>query len=281
MIALGAIAPYIESMHVNISFMPTSRSGRVVVPAVGAFFYALLMAAPALAQEMPAGGRTGSLLNILLLAALAFFLVRSFRRRGGGGDTKPGGGTPTQRNDAPDDEGRERPEPPTMDRHEAARRTWDILGSKDAESPAGMEQPEDMERPAPSTPTGVSPDVRAAGFDEVEFLEGAKLFYARFQQARSAGDFQGIRDFISDDVLSEALAVTGREKIEVMLLSARLMELKSESGRTRAVVFYDAQLRKGEQGERTEHVRHVWEFSRDDGMTDALWVLERIDRVDQ
>lgn len=162
-----------------------------------------------------------------------------------------------------------------MDRHEAARRTWDILGAKDDDQPA------DSQRPVSSTPTGVSSDVHGDGFDEVEFLEGAKMFYARFQQARSDGDFEAIRDFISGDVLDEAMAVAGQGKVEVMLLGARLMDLKSEDGRTRTTVFYDAQLRKGEQGERTEHVRQVWEFSRDDGTVGALWVLEKIDRIDQ
>ena len=98
--------------------------------------------------------------------------------------------------------------------NEAARRTWDILSS------------DDEKRPEPKTPTAVSPGAGAAGFDEVEFLEGAKLFFARFQQARDAGDFQAIRDFISDEIFNEAMAAGDQGRIEVMLLTARLMEFE-------------------------------------------------------
>ena len=268
MIARKAIAPYHTFMHALISVLSTGRSGRTAARLAGVLFLAVAEATPALAQEMPSGGRSGGLLNVLLLAGIAFFLVRSFRRRGKKDDTRPGRWTPTDTDDASGDDAQQS-KPPTMDRHEAARRTWDILSSDKAE------------RPEPSTPTGVSPDVRAKDFDEVEFLEGAKLFFARFLQARDEGDFTAIRDFISDDVFNEAMAAGGGDRTEVMLLNGRLMELKSEGGRTLVTVFYDAQLRKGEQGERTEHVRQVWEFSRDDGKTGALWVLERINRVDQ
>lgn len=267
MIARKAIAPYHTLMHALISALSTGRLGCAAARLTGALLLAVAAATPALAQEMPSGGRSGGLLNVLLLAGIAFFLVRSFRRRGGKDDTRPGRWTPTDPDDASGD-GAQRPKPPTMDRHEAARRTWDLLGSDKAE------------RPAPSTPTGAPPEVRAKGFDEAEFLEGAKLFFARFLQARDEGDFTAIRGFISDDVFNEAMAASGG-RTEVMLLNARLMELKTEGGRTMATVLYDAQLRKGEQGERTEHVRRVWEFSRDDGTAGALWVLEGINRVDQ
>lgn len=265
MIAFGAFAPYIVSMHAHLSALSTGWIRRAV-RLTTVFFSTLFAAAPALAQDLPTGSRSGSLLNILLLALIAFFLVRAFRRRGGNDDTRPGRWTPTEREDD-DDEAGARPKP--MDRHEAARRAWDILGSKDAEQPSA------------TTPTGQPAEERADGFDEVEFLEGAKLFFTRFQQAREEGDFSGIREFLSDDVVAEFEDDGGRVRIEVMLLTARLVELKSEDGRTTATVFYDARLRTGEQGDRTEHVRQVWELSRDDGRPDALWILERIDNVDQ
>lgn len=268
MIALDAIAPYITSMHVHISAFLTGRARCAVARTFAAFFLAVALATPALAQEMPSGGRTGGLLNVLLLAGVAYFLVRSFRRRGGNDDTRPGRWKPMDKDDAAD-QGDDETQDPRVDRHEAARRTWDVLSS------------DKEDRPSPSTPTGPSPDSSVPGFDEAEFLEGAKLFYARLKQADEVEEVQALRDFLSDDVFNEAMAGMSGERIEVMLLDARLMELKSEDGKTVATVFYDAQLRKGEQGERTEHVRQVWEFSRDDGAAGALWVLERINRVDQ
>ncbi|MBG0790111.1 MAG: hypothetical protein H0S80_06390 [Desulfovibrionaceae bacterium] len=252
-------------MHAHFSVPSTGRHGRFALFAA-VLFLVLVEAAPVMAQDLPAGGRTGGMLNILLLAVIAYFLVRSFRRRNRKDDTRPGRWTPTDtdRADPGNDEDAARP----MDRHEAARRTWDILSSKEEG------------RPEPTTPTGPPPQPRADGFDEAEFLEGAKLFFSRFQQARADGGFDDLREFMSDDVFREAEA-DGRERIEVMLLTARLVELNTEGGRTTATVFYDARLRTGEQGERNEHVRQVWEFSRDDGRPDALWILEKMDKVDQ
>lgn len=238
----------------------------------------LLTATPALAQAA-APSRTGSVLNILLLVLIAYFLVRMFRRRSGGDDktrtgrwsgpdypAKPGerDGSESGSDDA--DRPAERPQANSMDRHEAARRTWDMLRSEDAD------------RPSPATPTGTPP--RADGFDEAEFLEGAKVFFSRFQQAKDKQDFDALRDFLSDEVYSDAVAAGERPRTEVMLVSALLTELNSTNGRTVASVHYDAQLRVGEEG-RPVQLRTVWEFGRDDTVPGGLWVLEKINSIDQ
>ncbi|WP_319585047.1 Tim44-like domain-containing protein [uncultured Pseudodesulfovibrio sp.] len=239
----------------------------------------LLSATPALAQAAPQS-RTGSVLNILLLVFIAYFLVRMFRRRSGGGNdkTRPGQRSrpdyPTKpgQEDSSDTDSRsasqDRPagQPRTMDRHEAARQTWDMLRSDTGD------------RPAPSTPTGAPP--RADGFDEAEFLEGAKVLFSRFQQARAKEDLDVIRDFLSDGVYSDAVAAGERPRTEVMLVSALLTELNSAGGRTVASVHYDAQLRVGEEG-RPVQLRTVWEFGRDDSVPGGLWVLEKINSIDQ
>lgn len=249
-------------MHTSKSeFLPARLAG-VASRLVGALLMVLVVVGPAFAQEAPAGGRSGGILNVLLLGCIAYFLVRSFRRRGKGDDTRPGRWSRTERDETDD-----AAQPRTMDRHEAARQTWDMLRS------------DQEDNPAPSTPTG--PTAAPAGFDEAEFIEGAKVFFSRFQQAADAQDFQAIRDFISDEVFADAMANAGQGRTEIMLLNARLMEMNSENGRTTASVFYDAQLRVGDQGERTEHLRAVWEFSRDDSVENGLWVLEKINSVDQ
>lgn len=236
---------------------------------LGVVFSLLVLVSPAFAQETPAS-RGGGILNILLLAGIAYFLVRSFRRRSGGDKTRPGSwGSRDQDEDTADDAS-ERPAERSarpMDRHEAARQTWDMLSSGEDE------------RPIPTTPTA-TPSARADGFDEAEFLEGAKVFYSRFQQASGEHNFQTLRDFISDEVFNDAMSQAGQGPTEVMLLNAKMMEMKSEQGRTMATVFYDAQLRVGEDGQPV-HQRVVWEFSRDDTVSGALWVLEKINKVDQ
>ena len=253
----------------------TALLGRCLARFLTGTLLAVLSATPALAQEAPAS-RSGSVLNILLLVVVAYFLVRAYRRRSGGGDdnSRPGRWTrPDDRPDdqadypaRPDDRSGDAPQGRRMDRHEAARMTWEMLSS------------DKQTRPEPTTPTGAP--VRADGFDEAEFLEGAKLFFSRYQQAAGEDDYRAIRDFMSDEAYDQAVAAATGERTEVMLVSARLMELKSENNRTVASVFYDAQLRVGEDG-RAVQLRTVWDFARDDSVPGGLWVLERINSIDQ
>lgn len=234
-----------------------SASGLRVVAAT------VLLARPALANQ--GTGSTGSILNILLLGVVAYFLVRAFRRRSGRDDrTRPG----NWNQDRPEDSTpKETPQDRAIDRHDVARQMWEMLGSQPQE--------EGDARPArhPSD-----------GFDEVEFLEGAKVFFSRFQQIDERGDLDALQGFLSESVYREALdrlQSGGGGRTEVMLVDARIVETRTEGGRTFVSVHYDAQLRKGESGERAEQVRSVWEFSRDDGAENGLWTLEKINTMTQ
>ncbi|XXJ19950.1 TIM44-like domain-containing protein [Desulfovibrio caledoniensis] len=258
--------------YVNASGSAVRSTGRLALW-LSAPALVLLSATPALAQAAPPS-RTGSVLNILLLVLIAYFLVRMFRRRSGGGNdkTRPGQWSKTDYPTKPGEEGRSDPDAGSrdaakpMDRHEAARQTWDMLRSEPGDNPA------------PTTPTGAPQ--RANGFDEAEFLEGAKVLFSRFQQARDKEDFDALRDFLSDEVYSDAVAAGERPHTEVMLVSALLTELNTAAGRTVASVHYDAQLRVGEEG-RPVQLRTVWEFGREDSVPGGLWVLEKINSIDQ
>lgn len=242
-------------------------TGRMLSPLLAAVFCVLGAAVPALAQES-AQGRTGGILNIILLAGIAYFLVRSFRRRSGGDNTRPGRWSrPDEDNDdrTGDEDRSSRSASRPADRYDAARQTWDWLGGDEAEE----------DKPSVTTPTG-----RPDAFNEAEFLEGAKMFFSRFQQAVDDHDLDSISDFISDEIHARYVAGQDRERTEIMLLNAKLMELKTERDRTTASVYYDAQLRVGEEG-RPVNLRTVWEFSRDERVPNALWVLEKINSIDQ
>jgi len=225
----------------------------------------LLSASPALANEQapPSGG---SVLNILFLGIIAYFLVRMFRRRMNKDDDNTRSGKWTEKR--PDEEKQGRVIRP-MDRHEAARQMWGNLSSE-------------QQAPAEEQSVAVFTD---GDFNENEFLEGAKLFFSRFQQASDSREFDDLKMFLSDEVYADAV-VEARSNpepshTEIMLLNARLMEVKSENDRTGATVFYDAQIRKGASGDQPVHVRTVWEFSRDDRVENGLWTLEKINKVDQ
>lgn len=225
----------------------------------------VMWSTPALAdQQLPSG--EGSVLNVLLLAVFAYFLVRMFRRRMGGGNDKDRSDKRTG-SQSDDDRGGRVVRP--MDRHEAARQMWGHLSSD-----------KEQDERSDSSPAPVSGE-----FDEAEFIEGAKLFFSRFQQAKDSRDFEGIRMFLSDDVYADSVLevqdLPAQARTEIMLLNAKLMEVKSEEGRTRATVFYDAQMRRGVSGEQPVHVRAVWEFVRDDTVENGLWTLDAINKVNQ
>jgi len=125
----------------------------------------------------------------------------------------------------------------------------------------------------------MSPD----GFDEAEFLEGAKLFYSRFQEARDSGNWETVAPFIEPGLLGDLMRDSGAgsaARSEIMLLDAKVMDLRTENGRTEVTVFFDASLRRGASGERQVNERNAWEFSREDQNSEALWVLERINKID-
>ena len=230
---------------------------------MGAVFSTILLSNPALASQ--GTGSTGSLLNILLLGLVAYFLVRAFRRRSGRDDkTRPGNWT----QDRPEDSApAEKPQDRPLDRQEVARQMWEMLGS----------QPQEPGEAPPVRPVSTS-------FDEAEFLEGAKIFFFRFQQVDERGDLDALHGFLSESVYREALERLqsgGGERTEVMLVDARVVEMRTEGGRTFVSVHYDAQLRRGASGERSEQVRSVWEFSRDDGAENGLWTLEKINTMTQ
>ncbi|CCH47407.1 conserved exported protein of unknown function [Pseudodesulfovibrio piezophilus C1TLV30] len=214
-------------------------------------------------QQTPSSG--GHILNILLLGVIAYFLVRMFRRRmGGGSNSEKHSDNDTSKNSRP--QGRVlRP----MDRHEAARQMWGQLGSEKNDSQTGDAQAE----------------IRVDGFDEAEFIEGAKILFSRFQQASDSQDFDELKIFLSDEVYTDAVKQSQEfpsgVRTEIMLLDARLMEVKTEEGRTLASVFYDAQIRRGVSGEQPMQIKAVWDFSREDAMEKSLWTLEKINKVDQ
>lgn len=214
--------------------------------------------APA-AYAQQGGGRSFNLLDMLLLGVIIFLLVRLFRRRAGGRNNHTGGAR---------DEGQQResqmPPAAPQDRYENARAMWEMLGGE----------------PQQGTPT---PQGAQGGFDEAEFLEGAKLLFHRVKESLATGDWDGIAGFIAPDLLAELKQETTPDledtSMEVLLLDAKVSDLQKEQKMTRVSVFFDAQLSKGQAGEQRIDERATWEFSCEDG-PDALWLLENIRRAD-
>ncbi|NCC25600.1 MAG: Tim44 domain-containing protein [Deltaproteobacteria bacterium] len=121
------------------------------------------------------------------------------------------------------------------------------------------------------------------GFDEREFLEGAKAAFARLQQSWDERDMDDIRQFTSPEVFrtieDHARQEPGPSRTETLLLEASLYEVRQVGSQTVAGVEFNARIQ--EDGGPVEQVREIWHFGRYDNDPKASWVLEGIQQVEE
>lgn len=124
---------------------------------------------------------------------------------------------------------------------------------------------------------GHTPDAPGA-FNEREFLRGAKMIYGRIRQAWAARDLADLRQFAAPDMMSRFEAWASqkpeREQVAVLLVEARVLDLKRDGKRTEVQVAYDATISDDPKTKEPRKVSEVWTFSRDENLADAMWLLE-------
>ncbi len=189
------------------------------------------------------------LLDILLLGGGLFLLMRFLRsRRAPAGAAAGWGGSA-----------------PGLERGDAA--AWGSAGA--ASGLAGGAS-------APSVP---------AGFDVDEFLKGAKAIFTRLQDSWDRRDLEDIRGFTSPEVFAEIRRQAAEDpepgRTEILLLNARVVEVREEGGREIASVLYEPTLREGGAEQPARPVREIWHFSREKGAAKAFWILEGIQQVEE
>jgi predicted lipid-binding transport protein (Tim44 family) len=123
------------------------------------------------------------------------------------------------------------------------------------------------------------------GFDANEFLDGAKAAYVRLQGAWDARDLDDLRQFTSDEVFAVIKGQTAEDpapgRTEILLLEARLLEVKALGNQTIATVLFDAMLREGDSSSPAEQVREAWHFSRYEAGGSSHWVVEGIQQLEK
>lgn len=148
-------------------------------------------------------------------------------------------------------------------------------------APAGRAGPDSPDADDRSDPAG---PVAPPGFDANEFLEGAKTLYVRLQDAWSARDLDDIAAFSSEalmrDIRDQAAADTDRHKTEVLLVNARLLEVRREGDRTRASVYFDVLLRETPTAQNPTQTREVWHFTRREDVSGDSWRLDGIQQLE-
>jgi predicted lipid-binding transport protein (Tim44 family) len=168
----------------------------------------------------------------------------------------------TPGDDRPDQGGRD-----GMDRRSrTAQAAWEYLtGEKGPDLHSGDQHEPD----APGT------------FNEREFLRGAKMIYGRIRQSLAMRNLADLRQFAAPDMMREFERIASekpdRESLVVMLVEARVTDLKRDGRRTDVEVAYEATVSDDPKTNASHTVSEVWRFSRDETVADAKWLLESME----
>jgi predicted lipid-binding transport protein (Tim44 family) len=131
---------------------------------------------------------------------------------------------------------------------------------------------------APATPP-IPP-----GFDQDEFMKGARAIYTRMQSSWDKRDLEDIRKFTSSEVYTEIEKQAQEDpqpsRTEILLVNARLLEVRSVDHQEIASVLYDVMMREGDADKLAKQVREIWHFSRDEKAAASFWRLEGIQQVE-
>ncbi|CCO24716.1 Tim44 domain-containing protein [Maridesulfovibrio hydrothermalis] len=218
-------------------------------------------------------GGGGGFFNILILGLLAYLAFRFFKSRKQSSDQTHRQGNFT-RGPTSAQPAQNMNNDPYARREEASQGAWDHLSSKPAGGNAASGAEEQQTGPVVSVP---------AGFDEEEFLEGAKAVYNRLQKAWDIRDMNDIAQFATPAVLNEikqqAQEDPGPSQTDIMMVNARLLEAKEEGSKTFATVYYDVLLREDPSQSQPSQVREVWHFVRDGG-NEVMWKLDGIQQLE-
>jgi len=122
------------------------------------------------------------------------------------------------------------------------------------------------------------------GFDQEDFMKGAKAVYTRLQNAWDKRDLEDIRYFTSKEVWEEINRQAQEDphpgKTEILRVNARLLEVASSNSHTVASVLFDVMMRESKEENIAKDVREIWHFSKDDKDPKSFWVLEGIQQVE-
>ena len=218
---------------------------------------------------MGAGG-FGGILDILLIAVVAYFGFKFFaRRRAASQQMGP--------REATQGAG---PASPTFDSPAGN----DSVHQRSAQPQTGGFDWQALTTPSSAGQTLYNDNSRVpSGFDEEEFLRGAKAAYTRLNSSWDKRDFQDISQFTTPAFLSE-LRRQGIEdstpgKTEIMLVNATLLEVSTLGAEEIAQVYFNVLLREDPNQESPADVREVWHFVRP-ASGEGSWKLDGIQQVE-
>ncbi|MDR2488314.1 MAG: 39S ribosomal protein L45, partial [Desulfovibrio sp.] len=161
--------------------------------------------------------------------------------------------------------------------HQRSAQGWAKRPGTDGES--AVTWPSAHAEAAKKSMSGILPE----RFELEDFLEGARVFYTRMQEAWAARSTESLAPFMTPEMvrLIRERAATGFQpsSVHIMLLNAELLDLEQREDKDQAKVEFSG-LMCVNDGAPTE-LREVWSFARErnkDGMWRLADMEEREDR---
>jgi predicted lipid-binding transport protein (Tim44 family) len=209
-----------------------------------------------------------NLMDILLFAGIAYLLYRLFAAR------KP---QPAyQRNTLDDTDSFSKSQSPfsteqsTTPKSTSPFNTDVLFGNQSA-----AQNPQEADFEAPLT--------LPAGFDEQDFLAGAKNAFYALQKAWDNRDLAEIRGLTTDKVFAEIQdqlnEMTEANQTEVLKLEAELLDVRERDDKLEAVVLFDSIMRENPD-EAAEQIREVWHFIKPKRAIQPKWYLDGIQQLE-
>lgn len=120
-------------------------------------------------------------------------------------------------------------------------------------------------------------------FNEREFLRGAKMIYGRVKQSWAARDMADLRQFTAPDMMRQFEQMNSerpdREEVAVLLVEAKVLDVKKTEKQTQVEVAYDATVSDDPKTKESKKLSEVWRFVRDETVTDGTWLLESMEKT--
>jgi|SRR5690625_4496203 len=244
-----------QSRAANRSTSTTAaRSGmsRWLGPLVG------IAAGLGIAALLSALGLSGALLELissLVLIGLLVFGVMFILRR-----LKLGGNRPAMQGSQP------------MQRSSPAASQWQ---QPDTTATPNAGAPHQTAASQPVDTTWFIPE----DFDTPAFLANAKAQFKQIQTLWDHGDLDGLREFLTDDLLAEigpeVQAQTGATTTEILLLNAELMGIEAVAGGHLASIRYSGMIREAANTE-AQRFEEVWNLYKTEH---SGWLLAGIQQL--
>jgi predicted lipid-binding transport protein (Tim44 family) len=226
------------------------------------------LASPALAQSAEGPPPSLGVLDIILVAVAVYFLWRLITRLRGG-DRNPQQGPPTYDANPDEPEGQDKAD---QNRQARAKTAWEYLaGDRGNEAPEPAQDQADQ----PGQPT-------ESGFDQAEFIRGAKAMYARIKQAWAKRDLEDLRQFASPGMMNDFERMSKQhpetEDIFILRVEAKVQNVRTVGGETQVEVQYQAAVSSDPKSREPRNEQEVWLYTKDEERPGSHWLLASMER---